>query len=136
MKKILFLSLIGITLVACSSKNGQQNNNSTESKEIIAVESVSSPQITVDKPTVVDFSADWCSWCKKLEPTIKNLEQKYSDKIDFKTIDTDEHPELAKAYNIKGLPTLVFLDKNGNEAGRIEGFTSEEIIETKISKIK
>lgn len=136
MKKLIFLTIIGFTLVACGSKSNQQGNESAEESKNVATETVASTKISVDKPTVVDFSADWCSWCKKLEPIIEKLEDKYSEAIEFKTIDTDEHPELAKAYNIRGLPTLVFLDKNGNEIGRIEGFSSEEIIETEILKIK
>ncbi len=129
MKKILFLLLSAIIFVSCSNKSEQQEKKSDENIE-------TATDIEIEKPMVLDFSAEWCVWCKKLEPTLKELEKKYNGSVEFQTIDTDKESQLATTYKIKGLPTLVFINKNGEEVGRIEGFTSTENIEKEIAKIQ
>ncbi len=129
MKKILFLLLSAIIFVSCSNKSEQQEKKSDENIE-------TATDIEIEKPMVLDFSAEWCVWCKKLEPTLKELEKKYNGSVEFQTIDTDKESQLATTYKIKGLPTLVFINKNGEEVGRIEGFTSAENIEKEIAKIQ
>lgn len=129
MKKILFLLLSAIIFVSCSNKSEQQEKKSDENIE-------TATDIEIEKPMVLDFSAEWCVWCKKLEPTLKELEKKYNGSVEFQTIDTDKESQLAATYKIKGLPTLVFINKNGEEVGRIEGFTSAENIEKEIAKIQ
>lgn len=129
MKKFLFLLLSAIIFVSCSNKSEQQEKKSDENIE-------TATDIEIEKPMVLDFSAEWCVWCKKLEPTLKELEKKYNGSVEFQTIDTDKESQLAATYKIKGLPTLVFINKNGEEVGRIEGFTSAENIEKEIAKIQ
>jgi thiol:disulfide interchange protein len=80
------------------------------------------------QPLVVDFGAEWCSWCKKLEketfpaPEVQALK----DKFVWARIDTDVAPEPARQYKVEGLPTILVLDSNGKELARNAGFLPPE----------
>jgi thioredoxin-related protein len=80
------------------------------------------------KPVMVDMYTDWCSWCKVLD------EKTYSDPgvieqsknfINAK-IDGDKDTNLVTKYNIRGYPTILFLDHTGKETYRIVGFRPPE----------
>lgn len=137
MKKLLFIIAIAAGVVSCNSNSKNQNEavEDTITTETVSVVEVVENDSTA-KPVVLDFTADWCMWCKRLEPTLNKLKEKYVESVEFKTIDRDINPELAQQYGIEGLPTLVFLDKNGKEVTRIVGYTNAENIETAISQIK
>jgi len=76
------------------------------------------------KSVVLVFHADWCKYCKDLEPTLNLLEK---EGIEIIKINVDEHPELARKFGIRGLPTVVYI-KDGVEVGRTIGYDPEEII--------
>jgi thioredoxin 1 len=62
---------------------------------------------------LVDFWAPWCRYCILLEPTLKELEEKF-DKFSVYKVNVDERPELAQEYGVMSLPTLRFF-KDGKE---------------------
>ena len=61
------------------------------------------------KPAIVDFYADWCGPCRMLSPTLESLANKYKDKIIIYKVNTDKERELAAAFGITSLPTLLFI---------------------------
>ncbi|MEX0680421.1 MAG: cytochrome c biogenesis protein CcdA [Balneolales bacterium] len=84
-----------------------------------------------DKPVVMDFYADWCIPCLELERltfTDSEVVEATSDmvrlKVDLTHFDADGPEALRRKYNIAGVPTIVFLDKQGEEVAdaRIIGF--------------
>lgn len=75
---------------------------------------------THDKPLLVDFWADWCMPCKMLAPVLEKLAKEWKGKVTVIKIDTEEKPELASQYGIRGIPTLI-LFKNGREVKRTSG---------------
>ena len=86
-----------------------------------------------DKVTIVDFFADWCGPCRKLSPIIEEIEQELSDKAKFTKINTDENIDLAKEYQISGIPTLLVF-KNGELVERMVGLMPKDSIITNIEK--
>jgi len=82
---------------------------------------------------LVDFYADWCGPCRKLSPIMEEVEQELGDKIKFTKINTDENIEVAKKYQISGLPTLLIF-KNGEEVERLVGLMPKSSIITNIEK--
>lgn len=62
--------------------------------------------LSADKLTLVDFYADWCGPCKKMEPYLKKLEVELKDKIILVRIDADRNPELCEQLDVTALPTL------------------------------
>jgi len=65
-------------------------------------------------PCIIDFYADWCPPCKKVEPILKELAKEYKGKIIIYKINTDKEKELAGAFGIRSIPTYLFIPAKGN----------------------
>jgi thiol:disulfide interchange protein len=78
------------------------------------------------KPVLVNFYADWCVWCKKLESTtLRDNQVKIvlRDQVIPVSLNVDgDGRELSNVYRVDGLPTILMLDGNGREIGRIPGY--------------
>lgn len=82
-----------------------------------------------DKEVLVDFYAEWCAPCKKMEPTLKKLEQEGSIKL--LRIDVDKNQNLAKELKVDALPTLE-LFSNGTSLWRNIGFLTENDLRSRL----
>ena len=65
-------------------------------------------------PVIIDFYAAWCGPCKALSPIMEQLAEAYAGKIKVLKVDVDKNQALAAAANIRSIPTLFFIDINGN----------------------
>jgi thioredoxin len=65
-----------------------------------------------NKPCIVDFSAPWCGYCKRLDPILEELSDYYRGDIDIYKVDVDKELELETAFNIRTIPTLLFCKKD------------------------
>ena len=63
-------------------------------------------------PVVIDFHAQWCGPCRTLGPIIDELNEEY-DNVDFYKVDTEAEMELAGAFGVMSLPTLLFIPVEG-----------------------
>lgn len=70
---------------------------------------ISDWQFLGDKPAIVDFYASWCGPCKTLAPVLDDVASEYDDRIDVYKIDVDKEPELANAFKVRSVPTLLFI---------------------------
>src|SRR5574344_1381555 len=62
-----------------------------------------------DKPALIDFYADWCGPCKMIAPVLEELAAEYDGKIYIYKIDTEAEQELAAAFNIRSIPSILFV---------------------------
>ncbi len=78
------------------------------------------------KPVLVNFYADWCVWCKRLDSTTlrdAKVAALLSDRVIAVQLDVDgDGRELSNEYRVDGLPTVLILDPSGREIGRIPGY--------------
>ena len=85
-----------------------------------------------DKDNIVKFTAKWCSPCKVLTPILNKLSEIHQD-ISFYEIDVDEEYELSSRFNIRSVPTMLFISQSGKNNQQI-GALTEGQMEKLISK--
>lgn len=88
------------------------------------------------KITFIELGSVNCIPCKKMQPILKSIEEKYGTqiKVVFYDVWKDEYKKYSKIYNVKLIPTQVFLDDNGKEIFRHEGFYPENEIDKLFKK--
>jgi thioredoxin len=63
-------------------------------------------------PTIIDFYADWCGPCKMVAPILDELAEEYVGKMNIYKIDTEAERELAGAFGIRSIPSMLFIPVN------------------------
>jgi thioredoxin 1 len=66
-------------------------------------------------PVLVDFSAIWCPPCQMLEPVINRISKEYEGRVKVIKVNTDNSPDLASRYQIRGVPTIIIFKSGVNE---------------------
>jgi len=90
-----------------------------------------------DKPVLIDYTATWCGYCRRLEPVYNHIAEEYGDVLVAAKIDIDAEEQLSDEEQIEIIPTLV-LYKNGKAAGSVINPASkaaiDEFIKTALEK--
>lgn len=71
-----------------------------------------------ESPVILDFTATWCGPCQSMRPAVEALER---NGYPVRAVDIDQRPELAERYQVRGVPTFVYVDRQGRELGRVTG---------------
>jgi thioredoxin 2 len=87
--------------------------------------------LAADETVLVDCWAPWCGPCKMLAPIMDELAAKYLGGIKIVKLNVDENPFIAHKYDIKSIPTLLFI-KDGNLMETLSGLRAKEEIEGRI----
>jgi len=85
----------------------------------ITKENFETEVIKSEKTVLIDFWATWCGPCRMVSPLVDQIADEVTDKKVCK-INVDEQPELAEAFQVSSIPTLVVM-KNGKIANRSVG---------------
>lgn len=135
---VLMAGFIVVMIVSCSATGKKEKKTATSEKEttMVAGNSDEGKPIQMNKemflkivynyeknpktwvyegeiPCIIDFYADWCGPCKRVAPIIEELAKKYKGKINFYKINTDREKELASAFGIQSIPSVLFCPMNG-----------------------
>ena len=62
-----------------------------------------------DKPAIIDFWASWCGPCRQISPVLADLAAEYGGEIYVYKVNVDEQKEIARAFGIQSLPTILFV---------------------------
>lgn len=117
-----------VALAGCSSCGGTKAAGSTSNEEAMGtihlkkadfiqkvadINNTGDWKYLGDKPAVIDFYADWCGPCRAIAPSLEELAAEYGGQIYIYKVNVDEEPELAGAFNVQSIPTLIFVPMNG-----------------------
>lgn len=128
MKKLIFTGIMLVTLfTACGEKAKEskpEEQKLTGSIHLTKAEYLSKVtnfetnptdwKYLGDKPCIIDFYATWCGPCKTVAPILEEIANEYKGKIYVYKIDVDAQPEIAAAYGIQSIPTILFCPMTGN----------------------
>ncbi|MFY0600758.1 MAG: thioredoxin [Cyclobacteriaceae bacterium] len=90
--------------------------------------------INQNKPTLVDFYADWCGPCKMMPPILNDVKSQLGSKVHILKVDVDKNQKAANKYGIRSIPTVI-LFKNGKIAWRKNGVPQANEINAAIKKV-
>lgn len=79
-------------------------------------------------PVIVKFGAKWCGPCRAMESQLASLEQSFPGRVQVVQVDTDESPELAQHYGVRGIPRT-FLFSGGTVVDDRVGYLSSRELE-------
>ncbi len=132
MRKLIFAGILfATTLTACAGNNKE---NQTQNKQINQEKKMGTIHLTKaeflskvanyeksptewkylgDKPCIIDFYASWCGPCKTIAPILEDLAKEYEGQIYIYKVNTEEEQELAGAFGIRSIPSILFCPMSG-----------------------
>lgn len=130
---ILSLNKESKALIVADDKKTEIDKNKTPGE--ISLERL----IRNGKPTVLFFTSEYCRDCIQVKPIIENMEKKFTNKVNFLTIDIREKSDLGNAaikkFRILGVPMTVFLKKDGTKTEILSGYYPESSFEHQLNTI-
>jgi len=141
---LVFKKLIAIVAIILGTWSLKPNSTSAEEMAWRPYqENVYKNAIKSGKPLIIDFYADWCIPCKEMDkltftdPGVITLSDQFNLlKVDLTSAASPEVIHLKNQFNIKGVPSILFIDKNGNELSELRtlGFEKPELFLARMNK--
>lgn len=103
------------------------------SEIIITKKNFEEEALRCDKPVLIDFWASWCGPCKMLAPVISEIASECDGSFKVGKINVDDEPELAAAFNVASIPTVIVI-KDGKTTAVSVGYRSKEDILSMLKK--
>lgn len=79
------------------------------------------------RPAIIDFYASWCGPCKRMAPIMDTMAQEFQGKVDVYKVNIDKERELAALFQIRSIPTFLFIPKSGKPQLVNGAMTMEEM---------
>ncbi|MBN2745874.1 MAG: thioredoxin [Bacteroidales bacterium] len=80
-------------------------------------------------PCIIDFYADWCGPCKMVAPILEELSVEFEGKINIYKVNTEVEQELAAAFGIRSIPSMLFCPKDGQPQMAVGALPKDTLIQ-------
>ena len=100
----------------------------------VTTDSFDEEVVKLEGLVMVDFWATWCGPCKIVAPVVEELAKEYEGKVTFAKLNTDENPDIASRYSIRGIPTLMFF-KDGKVMDQVVGAVPKGQLKSKLDSL-
>ena len=97
-------------------------------KELIADYRAADWEMRSPRPVIVDFYADWCQPCRRLEPMLRQIAQHYNGEVDFYRINVDNNKDIADVFQIRSIPLLLICPLDGEPKTLVGLYSQQEYI--------
>ena len=84
--------------------------------------------IKSEKPTVVDFWAEWCGPCKQIGPALEEISEEMKDQVIIAKHNIDQEPNTPTKYGIKSIPTMLLFKGGELKATKVGATTKSNIV--------
>lgn len=78
-------------------------------------------------PCIIDFYADWCGPCKMIAPILEELATEYEGKINIYKVNTENEQELAGAFGIRSIPSMLFCPSDAQPQMAVGALPKEQL---------
>lgn len=143
MRKFLLLAAVCLSFGLCAS--AQNKSTATKVKQLTYNEFLKNiwdfeknPSTFVFKgkvAAIVDFYADWCGPCRKVGPIMEKLANDYDGKLVVYKVNVDKEKDLAAAFQIRSIPTVLFIPTQGQpmmQTGALSEEQYKKVVEDKL----
>ncbi|MBN2460592.1 MAG: thioredoxin [Candidatus Cloacimonetes bacterium] len=79
-------------------------------------------------PSIIDFYADWCGPCRIVAPVLEEISREYDGKLKVYKMDTEQEHELAEAFGIRSIPSILFIPLEGKPQMAMGALPKESFI--------
>ena len=92
---------------------------------------------TNNKPTFLEFYAEWCEVCKEMAPKVADIKEKYEKDINFVflNVDNPKWEKYIRDFNVNGIPQLNLFDENANLKVTFIGKQEEKMIKESLENL-
>jgi thioredoxin 1 len=85
-----------------------------------------------ERPTLVDFYADWCGPCRAMEPVVDELADELQGYANVVKVNVDDSPDLAGQYGVQSIPTFIVV-RDGQARERLVGIQTKQALATAVA---
>lgn len=146
-RAIIALLAFGLAATSCGARGNNRSNQQNEKENMKTIQMTKADFLKKvadyennsadwkylgDKPAIIDFYADWCGPCKMIAPILDELAAEYGDQIYIYKVNTEKEQELAAAFGIRSIPSLLFIPMEGQPQmaqGAMPKNTFKEVID-------
>tara|TARA_Y100000589_G_scaffold305598_1_gene319653 strand:- start:112 stop:570 length:459 start_codon:yes stop_codon:yes gene_type:complete len=88
-----------------------------------------------DKPTYLEFYAEWCEICKEMAPEVTELKKDFDNEINFVflNVDNPKWDKFTKQFNVNGIPQINIIDSNSNLLATLTGLQEKNTLKETMS---
>lgn len=149
MKKTILFSLLLVLSISCTQKNKNEQETTKKESKMKTIELTKADFLKKvmnyeenptewkyegDKPCIIDFYANWCGPCKIIAPILEELAAEYEGQIYVYKVNTEEQQELAGAFGIQSIPSLLFCPMEG-QPQMAQGALPKETLKEAINEV-